>query len=75
MGWIKELVNNTFSNIDEMESNSDFSRSQEFLEIFWKNRSELEDAKDSTYGEEKSILETILELFNRKGKDNDMESW
>jgi hypothetical protein len=73
MGFLDDLKNSTNKMIDEMDSGSDNSRSQSFLEKFWDKRNELQDAKDSSFGNEKSNISKLLDLFNRKGKDNDME--
>ncbi|WP_271423595.1 hypothetical protein [Aequorivita sinensis] len=61
--------------IDKMESGSDHSRTQEFLEQFWDKRTEIEDARDSSFGRDKSTLSKLLDLFNRKGDENDMEPY
>ena len=75
MGNLDDLKRHTNNLIDEMESGSDESRSQSFLEDFWKTRRDLEDAIDSTFGKEKSSLSKLLDLLNRKGKENDMEPY
>ena len=75
MGQIDDLKRHTEKLIDEMESGSDKSRSQSFLEVFWKTRRDLEDAIDSTFGKEKSSLSKLLDLLNREGKENDMEPY
>jgi hypothetical protein len=75
MGFLDDLMKSTNKMIDEMDSGSDNSRGQSFLEKFWDKKNELQDAKDSSYGDEKSSISKLLDLFNRKGKDNDMESW
>lgn len=72
---IDDLKKYTLELIDEMESDSDKSRSQSFLEEFWKTRDKLQDAKDSTYGEEKTTFIKLLDLLNRKGEENDMEPY
>ncbi|MBG25782.1 MULTISPECIES: hypothetical protein [Croceibacter] len=73
MGWLEELTKSINNMVDEMESDTDKSRSQGFLENFWKKREELNDAKDFSYGKEKSTIQKLLNLLNRKGKENDME--
>lgn len=75
MGFLEELRESTNKMIEEMESDSDYSRSQEFLEKFWEKRDELQDALDSSFGDEKNSINELLNLLNRKGKENDMESW
>ncbi len=75
MGLVNDLEEKVDSMIDEMESDSDYSRSQEFLEKFWDLRSELQDEKDISSGKEKIKIEKLLDLLNRKGKENDMESY
>ena len=74
MGLLNDLEKKVNTTINEMESDSDFSRSQEFLEIFWDLRNELQDEKDSSFGKEKNKISKLLDLLNRKGKENDMES-
>ena len=75
MGQIDDLKRHTEKLIDEMESGSDKSRSQSFLEEFWKTRRDLEDARDASNGNEKNSLSKLLDLLNRKGKENDMEPY
>lgn len=75
MGFLDDLKKSISKMIDEMDSGSDNSRSQSFLEKFWDNRNELQDSKDSSYGSEKGTISKLLDLFNRKGKENDMEPW
>ena len=75
MGFLDDLIKSTNKMIDEMDSGSDNSRSQSFLDKFWDKRNELKDAKDSTYGNEKNEISKLLDLFNSKGKDNDMEPY
>ena len=75
MGFLDDLMKDAKNMIEEMDSGSDNSRSQSFLEKFWDKRSSLEDAKSSSYGKEKSGISKLLDLFNRKGKENDMEPW
>ncbi|MGV8816022.1 MAG: hypothetical protein ACOH2D_18135 [Gelidibacter sp.] len=75
MGFFDDLLKSTNKMIEEMDSGSDKSRSQSFLEKFWNKRNELQDAKDSSYGKEKSILGKLLDSLNRTGKNNDMEPW
>jgi hypothetical protein len=72
MGLLDKKVNTM---ITEMESDTDHSRSQEFLEEFWALRSELEDAEENHFGNEKDSIGKLLDLLNRKGKDNDMEPY
>lgn len=75
MGDFDDLKKYTLELIDEMESDSDKSRSQSFLEDFWKTREKLQDAKDFTSGEEKNSFSKLLDLLNRKGEENDMEPY
>lgn len=75
MGQLDDLKKHTEKLIDKMESDSDDSRSQSFLEEFWKTRRDLEDARDATYGDEKSSFSKLLDLLNRRGKENDMEPY
>jgi hypothetical protein len=75
MGFLNNLKKSTNKMIEEMESDSDNSRSQSFLEKFWDKRTELQDAKDSSYGNEKSDIGKLLDLLNRKAKENDMENY
>lgn len=75
MAHLDHLQKHTKKLIDKMESDSDSSRSQSFLEEFWKTRRDLEDAKDATYGTEKRALSRLLDLLNRKGEENDMEPY
>ena len=75
MGLLNDLEKKVNTMIDEMESDSDNSRSQKFLEKFWDLRNELQDEKDSSFGKEKNKISKLLDLLNRKGKQNDMESW
>lgn len=75
MGLLKDLEKKVNTMIDEMESDSDYSRSQEFLEEFWNLRNELQDAKDSSFGNDKNKISKLLDLLNRKGEENDMESY
>lgn len=75
MGYLDDLEKSIDKMISEMESDSDNSRSQSFLEKFWEKRSSLEDAISSSYGKEKSVFSKLLDTFNRKGKENDMEPY
>lgn len=75
MGQFDELKKQTEKLIDEMESDSDHSRSQTFLEEFWKARRDLEDAINASFGNEETSLKKLLGLLNRKGKENDMEPY
>ena len=75
MGDFDDLKKHTLELIDEMESDSDKSRSQSFLEDFWKTREKLQEGKDSSYGEEKESYRKLLDLLNRKGEENDMEPY
>lgn len=75
MGIINDLEKKVNTMIDEMEFDSDFSRSQEFLEKFWDLRSELQDEKDCHFGNEKNKISKLLNLLNRKGEENDMEPY
>jgi len=75
MGLLDDLMKSTEKMIDEMDSGSEKSRSQSFLEEFWDKRNELQDAKDTSYGNEKKGISQLLDLFNRKGRDNDMEPY
>lgn len=74
MGLLNDLEKKVNTMINKMESDSDFSRSQKFLEKFWDLRNELQDEKDSSFGKEKNKISKLLDLLNRKGKENDMES-
>lgn len=73
MGLFDDLINKTRKIIDDVEYSDD--RSQGFLEKFWSNREDLKDAIGSSHGKEKENLNKLLNLFNRKGYENDMESW
>ncbi|WP_289023058.1 hypothetical protein [uncultured Salegentibacter sp.] len=75
MGDLDNLKKHTLQLIDEMESDSDKSRSQSFLEDFWKTREKLQEGRDFSYGEEKSSYSELLDLLNRKGEENDIESY
>ncbi|MDN3494208.1 hypothetical protein [Winogradskyella bathintestinalis] len=75
MGILIVLENKVDTMIDEMESDSDYSRSQKFLEEFWDLRNELQEEKDSNFGNDKKRINKLLDLLNRKGKENDMENW
>jgi hypothetical protein len=75
MGQLEDLKVRTEKLIDEMESDTEQSRSQSFLEEFWQTRGELEDARDYTYGDEKKSISRLLDLLNRKGEENDMEPY
>lgn len=75
MTLLNDLENKVNTMIDEMESDSDFSRSQEFLENFWDLRAELEDEKNSNFGNLKNNISKLLDLLNRKGIENDMEPY
>ena len=75
MGQLDDLRKHTNKLIDEMESDTEHSRSQSFLEDFWTTRERLQEARDTTYGEEKSSLNELLNLLNRKAEENDMEPY
>ena len=75
MGLIDDLRQEVNTMIDEMESDSINSRSQEFLNEFWALRNKIQDAIDITHEKEENDLIELLELLNRKGYDNDMENW
>lgn len=75
MGQYDELKRRTQNLIDEMEDDTEHSRSQSFLEDFWEARRELEDAIYTTDGKEKESLSNLLDLLNRKGKENDLEPY
>jgi len=75
MGLLNELEKKVNTMIDEMESDSDFSRSQEFLKKFWDLRTELQNEQDTNFGNEKNKINKLLDLLNRKGIENDMEPY
>ncbi len=75
MGHIDDLKKRVQNLIEEMEDDTEHSRSQSFLEEFWELRRELEDARDATNGNEKNSLSKLLDLLNRKGKENDLEPY
>lgn len=74
MGHIDGLKKRVQILIDEMEDDTEHSRSQSFLEEFWEVRRELEDARYLNDGKEKEYSK-LLDLLNRKGKENDMEPY
>ena len=74
MGLLDDLKRKVNIMIDEMESDSDYSRTPEFLEKFWDLRNLLQDEKDISFGKEKKKISKLLDLINKKGKENDMES-
>ena len=74
MGIWDDLIKKTHELIDEMESDSDESREQSFLEKIWEHRRELEDAKSNPQQDDETMSD-LLDLFNRKIKGNDIESW
>ena len=61
--------------IEEMEDDTEHSRSQSFLEEFWELRRELEDAGSTPDNEEKEAISKLLNLLNRKGKEYDLEPY
>lgn len=73
MGFLDDLIIRTKKTMDDVEYSEE--RDQNLLDKFWSNRKDLEEAKDSSFGEEKNIISNLLDLYNRKGKENDMESW
>ena len=73
MGFFDDIIKETKKTIDDVEYSDD--RDQDLLDRFTKNRRDLEDARDGAHGKDKNILESLLNLFNRKGKENDMENW
>lgn len=73
MGLLENLRKRVNTMIDEMESDTDYSRSQEFLQEYWNLKDELQESKDNTYGGEKSEINDLLDLLNSKGKENDIE--
>lgn len=75
MGYFDDLIESTNNMIDEMESDSDRSRSQSFVEEFWEKRRELEDAVHTANEEDKEAMENLLNLFNRKGEEYDLEPY
>lgn len=75
MANLNNLKKHTLKLIDEMESDSDRSRSQSFLEDFWKTREKLQEGRDFSYGEEKRTFSKLLDLLNREGEENDMEPY
>lgn len=74
MGHIDDLRTHVQRLINEMEDDTDNSRSQSFLEEFWQLRRELEDARDMSDGKEKEYSK-LLDLLNRKGRENDLEPY
>lgn len=75
MGMFDDLIKEIKNFIDEMDTGSDKSRSQPFLEEFWGKRRNLEDAIDIANGKEKGVLDKLLNFFNKKGEENDMEPY
>jgi hypothetical protein len=75
MSLLNDLTIRTNKLIDELEDDTDESKTQEFVENFWKLRDALQDAKDSSFGKEKSTIEELLKLLNRKGKENDLKPY
>ena len=75
MGLSNDLEKKVNTMIDEIESDTDFSRSQEFLENFWDLRNDLQEHKDCSFGKEKNMIGDLLDLLNRKGEENDMETY
>ncbi|MDT0688757.1 hypothetical protein RM549_03120 [Salegentibacter sp. F188] len=75
MGQLDDLKKHTNKLIDEVESDTDHSRSQSFLEDFWATREKLQEARDTTYGEEKSSFSELLNLLNRNAEENDLEPY
>ncbi len=73
MGLSENLREKVNSMIDEMESDTDHSRSQEFLQEYWDLHNELQEGKDFTNGSEKSEIADLLNLIDRKAKENDLE--
>ena len=63
------------NSIDEMEDDTEHSRSQSFLEEFWDLRRELEDARSTPDEKEKEAISKLLDLLNRKGKEYDLEPY
>lgn len=74
MGHFEELKCRTQILIDEMEDDTEHSRSQSFLEEFLDTRRKLEDASSLNDGKEKEYSK-LLDHLNRKGKENDMEPY
>jgi len=75
MGHIDDLSKRVQNLIDEMEDDTDHSRSQSFLEEFWEVRRELEDARYTPAEEEKETISKLLDLLTRKGKEYDLEPY
>lgn len=75
MGHLDDLKKRVQRLINEMEDDTDNSRSQSFLEDFWKTRRDLEDTRDATYGNEKNFFNELLNLLNLKGEEHDMEPY
>lgn len=75
MEQLEDLKLQTQKLIQEMNTDSDISRSQAFLEQFWTMREKLQEARDFSYGEEKRSYSKLLDLLNRKGEENDMEPY
>lgn len=74
MGYTDDLRKRVQNLINEMEDDTDNSRSQSFLEEFWQLRKELEDARYISDGKEKEYSK-LLDLLNRKGSENDLEPY
>ena len=75
MGDVDDLKIHVQNLIEEMEDDTDHSRSQSFLEEFWDLRRELEDARSTPDDEEKEAISKLLNLLNRKGKEYDLEPY
>ncbi len=75
MGQLEDLKLQTQNLIYELDTDTDNSRSQSFLEEFWSMREKLQEARDFSYGEEKRLYSKLLDLLNRKGEENDIEPY
>ena len=75
MEYVDDLKMRVQNLIEEMEDDTDHSRSQSFLEEFWELRRELEDARSTPDEEEKEIISKLLAFLNRKGKEYDLEPY
>ena len=75
MGQLEDLKLQTQNLIYELDTDTDNSRSQSFLEEFWSMREKLQEARDFSYGDEKRSYSKLLNLLNRKGEENDIEPY
>ena len=63
MGHIDDLKKRTNKLIDEMEYDTDHSRSQSFFRGFLDYQGKITRGKDASYGEEKNSFSKLLELL------------